>query len=323
MKALVYREYGAPDVLALAEVERPTPKDDEVLVRVHAASVNSWDWDLLRGQPWLTRIGGWRAPKHPILGCDVAGTVEAVGRRAPTFAVGDEVFGDLSGGGWGGFAPWVCAKDGELARKPTSVTFEDAAALPQAGVLALQGLRQGEGDGRAREVLLNGAGGGVGTIALQIAKHRGARVTCVDAPDKLPMLQSLGADAVIDYTRDDFTHGDIRYDVILDVVGRAAISSLLRALAPKGAYVMVGGPMSNILRTAALGLPIRWLTGKRLGLLIHRPNRGDLETLAQLCEAGVVTPVIDRQCALSEVPQALADLGAGRVQGKLVVTLGG
>ncbi len=199
MKAIVYQQYGSPDVLQLKEVEKPTPKDNEVLVKVHAASVNSWDWDLLRGKPFLARLwSGLLKPKHKILGCDIAGRVEAVGRKVKQFQPGDEVFGDISGCGWGGFAEYVCARENALALKPASMTFEEAAAVPQAAVVALQGLRDKEQIQPGQKVLINGAGGGVGTFAVQIAKSFGAEVTGVDSTKKLDMMRSIGADLILD-----------------------------------------------------------------------------------------------------------------------------
>jgi NADPH:quinone reductase-like Zn-dependent oxidoreductase len=321
MKAIVYRKYGSPEVLELQEVGRPEPEDDEVLVKVHAASINAWDWDLLRGKPFLNRLGGLFEPKHSILGCDVAGRVEAAGKNAHDFHEGDEVFGDLSRSGWGAFAEFVCANEDALAPKPASMTFEEAAAIPQAGALALQGLRHRGPISSGQKILINGAGGGVGTIAVQIAKHHGAEVTCVDSAGKLEMLRSIGADHVIDYTREDFTRNGPRYDLILDVVGRRSVSDLKRALAPNGVYVMVGGSMARTFQVLLLGPWIRVLSGKKMGILMHRPNREDLETISELYESGAVSPVVDRRCELHEVPEALRDLGEGRVSGKVVVAV--
>ena len=321
MKAIVYRKYGSPDVLELQEVARPEPKGDEVLVKVHAASINSWDWDLLRGTPFVNRIGGLFEPKYSILGCDLAGRVEAVGQNASHFQAGDEVFGDISGGGWGAFAEFVCVNEDALALKPARMTVEEAAALPQAGVLALQGLRHRESIRSGQRLLLNGAGGGVGTIALQIAKHYGAEVTCVDSAGKLELLRSLGADHVIDYTREDFTKNGTEYDLILDVVGRRSVFDLARALAPNGVYVMVGGSMARLFQLLLLSPWFRVVFGKKMDILMHTPNRKDLELIGELYESGVVSPVVDRCCKLHELPEGIRALGAGRVNGKIVVTL--
>ena len=225
MKAIVYHKYSPPDVLELNEVEKPTPKDDEVLIKIHAASVNSWDWDLLRGKPFVNRLlFGLLKPKINILGVDIAGQVEAVGRNVKRFEPGDEVFGDISGCGFGAFAEYVCARENVLALKSTSMTFQEAAAVPQAAVLALQGLRDKGQIQKGQKVLINGAGGGAGSFAVQIAKSFGAEVTGVDSTGKLDMMRSIGADQVIDYTQEDFTKNGQVYDLILDVV--TALASL-------------------------------------------------------------------------------------------------
>ncbi|KAB2331567.1 NAD(P)-dependent alcohol dehydrogenase [Cytobacillus depressus] len=246
MKAMVYDKYGTTDVLTLKEVEIPTPQENEVLVKVHAVSVNSWDWDLLRGKPFLARLGGLLKPKYMILGADIAGRVEAIGRNVKHLLPGNEVFGDISWCGWGGFAEFVCVHEDALSLKPSSMTFEQATAIPQAAVLALQGLRNKGQLQEGQTVLINGAGGGVGTFALQIAKLHGAKVTCVDSTVKLDMLKAMGADNVIDYTQEDFTKKKQFYDLILDVVGTRSISDYKRILKPKGKYVMVGGSLSLI-----------------------------------------------------------------------------
>jgi NADPH:quinone reductase-like Zn-dependent oxidoreductase len=252
MKAVVYTQYGQPDVLEFKDVAQPAPKDGEVLIRVYASSVNSWDWDRLRGTPLLTRLdGGLLKPRHTILGADVAGRIESTGSSVTHFLPGDEVFGDLSGCGWGGFAEYDCARESMLAVKPADLTFEEAAAVPQAAVLALQGLRKGGRIRRGRRVLINGAGGGVGTFAVQIAKALGAEVTGVDSTAKLEMLRSLGADHVIDYTREDFTRNGKRYDLILDVVAVRSIVNYRRALRRNGTYVMVGGSTTTLLQVAS------------------------------------------------------------------------
>ncbi len=216
MKAMIYNRYGLPEVLQLKEVPRPVQKDDEVLVKVHAASVNSWDWDLLRGTPFLNRIGGIIKPRYKILGADIAGRVEAVGRNVKQFQPGDEVFGDLSGCGMGGFAEYVCARENSLALKHPGMTFQEAAAIPQGASMALQRLRQHGQIHAGQKVLINGGGGGVGTFAIQIAKSFGTKVTAVDRTDKLDMMRSIGADHVIDYTKEDYTKNGLSYDLVLD-----------------------------------------------------------------------------------------------------------
>jgi NADPH:quinone reductase-like Zn-dependent oxidoreductase len=319
MKAIVYTKYGPPDVLQLKEVAKPTPKDNEVLVEVHAASVNDWDWGLLRGKPFVNRLlFGLRKPKVKILGCDIAGRVEAVGRNVKQFQPGDEVFGDISGCGMGGFAEYVCARENVLAPKSASMTYEQAAAVPQAAVLALQGLRKGQIQ-PGQKVLINGAGGGVGTFGMQIAKSFGAEVTGVDSTGKLDMVRSIGADQVIDYTKEDFTKSGRRYDLILDVVVYRSIFDYKRALSPKGIFVMIGG---SIPRVFLIALTAPLITrSKKLVILAHKSNSKDLIFMNDLFEAGKVAPVIDGRYPLSEVAEALRYFGKGHVQGKVVVTV--
>jgi NADPH:quinone reductase-like Zn-dependent oxidoreductase len=323
MQAIVYTEYGPPDVLELKEVEIPTPEDDEVLVRVHAASVNSWDWGLLRGTPFVNRLMfGLLKPKTRILGCDIAGKVEAIGRNVQQLQPGDEVFGDISGGDWGGFAEYVCARENVLALKSASMTFEEAAAIPQAGVLALQGIRDKGQIQPGQKVLINGAGGGSGTFAVQIAKSFGAEVTGVDSTRKLDMLRSIGADHVIDYTKEDFTKNGQRYDLILDVVTYRSIFDYKRVLSPKGIYVMLGGgSWARVFQTLLLGPLISMTGSKKMGALMHKPNKKDLDFMTELVEAGKVVPIIDRRYPLSEVPEALRYFGEGRARGKLIITV--
>jgi len=320
MNAMVYQRYGSPDVLQLQEVNKPSPGDNEVLVNIRASSLNAWDWDLVRGRPYLTRLGGPRKPRYKILGADIAGRVEAVGGNVKTLNPGDEVFGDISGCGWGGFAEHTCAREDALALKPASMTFEQAAAVPQAAVLALQGLRKGQVQAGQR-VLINGAGGGVGTFAVQIAKSFGVDVTGVDSTSKLDMLRSIGADEVIDYTQEDFTRNGQRYDLILDVVAHRSIFDYQRALRPNGSLVVVGGSTGRIFQVMSLGPLISRNSGKKLGLLLHKPNRQDLEFLNEMFVAGNVAPVIDRQYPLREVPDALRYFGEGHVQGEIVITV--
>jgi NADPH:quinone reductase-like Zn-dependent oxidoreductase len=321
MKAIVYERYGPPDVLQLKEVEKPTPKDNEVLIKVHAASVNSWDWELLRGKPFVNRLlFGLLKPKIKILGVDIAGRVEAVGRNVKQFQPGDEVFGDISGCGWGGFAEYVCARENALVLKPASMTFEEAAAVPQAAVMALQGLRDKGQIQPGQKVLINGAGGGVGTFAVQIAKSFGAEVTGVDSTRKLDMVRSIGADQVIDYTKEDFTKSGQRYDLILDVAAYHSIFDYKRALSPKGIYIMIGGSSARIFQVMFLGPWISMIGSKKLGILAHKPNKG-LDFMKELFEAGKVAPVIDRRYPLSEVPEAIRYLEKGHAQGKVVITL--
>jgi NADPH:quinone reductase-like Zn-dependent oxidoreductase len=320
MKAVVYSEYGPPEVLRFEEVEKPVPKGGELLVRVHAASVNQWDWDLVRGMPLLVRLGGLRKPQHRILGADIAGVVEAVGRNVTRFQLGDEVFGDISGSGWGGFAEYAVSSEDALAPKPAGMSFEDAAAVPQAGVLALEGLRKESPIGPGSKVLINGAGGGVGTFAVQIAKAFGAEVTGVDRSEKLTMVASIGADRVIDYTQEDFTRGRQGYDLILDVAAHHSAFDCERALNAGGTYTLVGGSTGTILQVVLVGPVVALTRGKNMSLLMHQPNK-DLTDLTQLLEAGRIAPVIDKRFPLSKVAEAVRYLGEGHARGKVVITV--
>jgi NADPH:quinone reductase-like Zn-dependent oxidoreductase len=321
MRAIIYTEYGPPDILQLKEIEKPTPKDNEVLIKVHAASVNSWDRDLLRGKPFANRLMfGLLKPKK-ILGCDIAGQVEAIGGNVKKFHPGDEVFGDISGGNWGGFAEYVCASENALMLKPASMTFEEAAAIPQAAVLALQGLRKGKIQ-EGQKVLINGAGGGSGTFAVQIAKSYGAEVTGVDSTEKLDMMRSIGADHVIDYTKEDFTENGQHYDLILDVVTYRSILDYRRVLSPNGIYVMLGGgSWSRVFQTMLLGPLISMIGSKKMGILIHKPNTDDLDSLIKLIETGKVKPIIDKIYPLSDVAKALRYFDEGHAKGKVVIAL--
>lgn len=320
MKAMVYSEYGMTDVLKLKEVDIPELKANEVLVKVYASSVNSWDWDLLRGKPFLTRLGGIRKPRYNILGADIAGRVEAIGENVKHFSVGDEVFGDISGCGWGGFAEYVSVCEEALSLKPANMTFVEAAAIPQAGVLALQALRDKGRVHETKKVLINGAGGGVGTFALQIAKLYGAEVTCVDSKGKLEMLKSIGADHVIDYKAEDFTKKKgQKYDLILDVVGNRSIFHYKRAIKSEGKYVMIGGSAFLILQLLLLGPVFNKTERKKMAILLHKPSKEDQNFLKDLYTAGKLVPVIDREYSLNQVPEAIDYLGEGKTKGKVVV----
>ena len=326
MKAILYHRYGSPDVLELEEVQKPAPRDDEVLVKVHAASVNSWDWDLLRGTPFLARLvgGGLLKPRHKILGTDVAGRVEAVGKNVRRLQPGDEVFGELSWRfislGWGGFAEYVCDRESSMTIKPAGMTFDEAAAIPQVAALALGGLRYNGQIQHGQKVLINGAGGGVGTFAVQIAKYFGAEVTGVDSTSKLDMVRSLGADHVIDYTQEDFTRNGQRYDLIIDVAAYRSTFDYKRALSPKGAYGVIGGSQARFFQTTFLGPWISMIGDKKLGTVGAKPNQG-LAFIIELFEAGKVVPVIDRRYPLAEVAEAFRYFGEGHVQGKIVITM--
>jgi NADPH:quinone reductase-like Zn-dependent oxidoreductase len=320
MKAIVYTEYGPPDVLQLKEVERPVPKDNEVLIKVHAASINHGDSSMVRGSPFVVRLspGGLRAPNFQIPGGDVAGTVEAVGKDAGLFQPGDAVFGDLGESGFGALAEYVAAPEDALVRKPDSISFEDAAAVCQAPIVALQGLRD-KGEVQAgHKVLVNGASGGVGTFAVQIAKAFGAEVTGVCSTENLDLVRSIGADHVIDYTREDFTQRDERYDLIFDNVANRSVSDYLRALKPGGTHISCAFSGSVLL----LG-PLRSaLSGKKVVQLTHSPKVEDLAFMSELMEAGKVVPVIDRRFPLEETAKAYRHRDAG-VRGKVVITVTG
>lgn len=321
MKAIVVSKYGSPDVLQLQEVEKPTPKDDEALIKVHAASINDWDWGLLQGTPFVNRLlYGLLRPKIQILGCDVAGRIEAVGVDVNQFQPGDEVFGDLCTCGFGGFAEYVCARESALALKPASMTFDQAAAIPQAAMLAVQGLRDVGRIHPGQRLLINGAGGGVGTFALQIAKLYEVEVTAVDSPGKLDMLRSMGADHVIDYTHEDFTTNGQRYDLILDVKTNRPVFEYARALSPNGTYVTVGGSMTRMIQALLLGPWMSKVHKKYIRIVILKPNK-DLTYIKELFEAGKVVPVIDGPYKLREVPEALRRFGAGYHKGKVIITL--
>lgn len=324
MKAIVYTKYGSPDVLNLEEVREPTPRDDEVLIKVHAASVNARDWRLLRADPFLVRLNlGLLKPKHNTLGSDIAGRVEAVGGNVKQFQPGDEVFGDLSGGGFGGggFAEYVCARENALVSKPADMTFEEAAAVPMAAVTALQGLRDKGRIQPGQKVLINGASGGVGTFAVQIAKSFGAEVTGVCSTRKSDMVRSIGADHVIDYTQEDFTRNGQRYDLILAVNGYRPISDYKRALNVKGIYVMVGGSTAQIFQALLLGPWMSMIGSKKMGALTAKPDQEDLVFVKELLETGKVVPTIDRRYPLSEVGEAIRHLEEGHARGKVVITL--
>jgi len=317
MKAIVYTTYGSPDVLQLHEVEKPTPKDNQVLVKVHAASANPADWHLMRAEPFLARLAnGLLKPKNTRLGADVAGRVEAVGRNVTQFQVGDQVFGCLPLNELGGFAEYVCAAEELLALKPANLTFEQAAAVPLAAFTALQGLRNKGQIQPGQKVLINGASGGVGTFAVQIAKSFGTEVTGVCSTRNLDMVRSIGADYVIDYTQADFTRNGQQYDLIFDAVGNRSVSDFKRALSPNGICAVAG--FTNLSRLFQVML----LGGKKIGLMeTAKANQKDLVFIQALLEAGKVVPVIDRCYPLREVADAIRYLEAGHAQGKVVITM--
>lgn len=321
MKAVVLDRYGTPDVLEVRDVATPTPKADQVLVRVHAASVNDWDWGLLRGTSFVIRLlHGLFRPKVRIIGGDIAGRVEAVGDEVKAFRPGDEVYGDLCMSGFGAFAEYACAPQACLVRKPARMTFEQAAAIPQAAMLAVQGLVDVGRIRSSQKLLLNGAGGGVGTFALQIAKLHDVEVTAVDKAGKLDMLRAMGADHVIDYLKEDFTRQGQRYDLILDVKTNRSPVAYARALNPGGVYVTVGGSIARLLQFLALGPLISRLSNKHLRIVALKPNK-DLVYVNELFEAAKLVPVIDRAYPLAEVRDAFRRFGTGDHKGKIIVTL--
>jgi NADPH:quinone reductase-like Zn-dependent oxidoreductase len=320
MQATICTKYGPPDVLQLKEVEKPAPADDEVLIKIHAASLNQYDWHLLTADIFLVRLyGGLRRPKHTIPGADIAGRVEAVGRNAKQLQPGDEVFGDI---GSGGFAEYACAREKLLALKPANCSFEQAAAVPMAALTALQGLRDNGQIQPGQKVLIQGASGGVGTFAVQIAKSFGAEVTAVCSAGNLDMARSLGADHVIDYTQEDFTKNGQRYDLILAANGYHSIFAYRRALSPTGIYVMAGGSMAQMFQAMLLGPGMSKKGGKIMGALTAKVSQKDLGFIKELIEAGKVKPVIDRCYPLSEIAEALRYLGKGHARGKVVITVG-
>lgn len=323
MRATVARRYGPPDVLHLEDVQIPTPGAGEVRVEVHAAGLNAADWHVLRADPPMVRLMGFGLlrPKDEIPGADVAGVVDAVGRNVTLVEPGDEVYGDLSACGHGAFAEYVCAPEDALAPKPSRLTFEEAAAVPLAGVTALQGLRDEGRLRRGQRVVITGASGGVGTFAVQVAKSLGAEVTGVCSTEKVDLVRSLGADHVVDYAREDFTQAEGRYDLLLDAGGYRSIRDCRRALRPDGTHVFVGGSTRRIFEAMLLGPLLSRGGGPTVRSLVASPDRDDLLDLSELVEAGDVSPAIDRRFPLARVPDAIRYLEAGRARGKVVVAV--
>lgn len=322
MKAIVYTKYGSPDVLQLKEVEKPATKENEVLIKVVASSVNEWDNGLISGKGLLTRLlGGLFKPKNKILGADVAGVIEAVGNNIKNFKPGDEVFGDIAGAGFGAFAEYVSAPEKMLAKKSPEMSFEQAAALPQAGLLAMQGLRYKKPLLAGQHLLINGAGGGVGPIALQYAKSIGATVTCVDREEKFNMLRSLGADELIDYRKTDYTKTGIQYDYILDVTARRSVSDYKRALKPGGVFAMIGGSIGGLLFQMMVLQPfLSKYRKKKLGIMGYHVSKEGLDELSKLFDDGKISPVIDRSFPLAATADAFRYYQQGIFTGKIIIS---
>lgn len=321
MKAIVLTKYGLKDVLHLKEVAKPTPKDNEVLIKIHATAVNDYDWSLMRGKPYLYRLMfGLVSPKKQIPGMELAGTIEAVGENARSFKVGDAVYGDISEYGFGSFAEYICINEKALALKPNKMSFEEAASIPHAAMLAVQGLIDVGKIQKEQKILINGAGGGVGTLGLQIAKLYDAEVTGVDTGDKLKMMESIGFDRVIDYKKQDFTKNGQSYDLILDTKTNRSTFDYLPSINPSGRYVTVGGELTRLFQILMLKPLIALFGKKKIHILGLKPNK-DLDYINELFEAGKLKPVIDGSFNLSEAPEAICCFGAGKHVGKIVITL--
>jgi len=323
MKSIIFQKYGTVDDLSFGEVDRPSCKKKEVLVKIHASSVNDWDWGLLRGKPFINRLlFGLTKPKVKTLGLDVSGIVEEIGKDVKEFQVGDEVFGDVSGVKWGGFAEFVALPPKVLTIKPKSLTFHHAAAIPQAGVLAIQGILDHLKLNNNKHLLINGAGGGCGTFAIQIAKSLGATVTAVDKESKFELMNSLGADYLIDYTKNDFTENIQSYDYILDFAGHHPLLHYKRSLTSNGKYLLIGGASTLILKCAFLGPLISLFTNKKLMVLPHEPNK-HVNKIIELYQQGLLKVSVDSTYALKNVPQALEAFGSGNAQGKIIISIVG
>lgn len=322
MRAMVYSEYGTPDVLKMQDIEKPVPGEGEVLVKIHAASVNSWDRDLVYGTPYPYRLFfGIFKPRFPVIGSDIAGTVESVGKNTTLFQAGDTVFGDTSGSGFGAFAEYVAVPEKLLMPKPNGLTFEEAAAVPQGALLAMQGLRHWGEIKPEYKVLINGAGGGGGTYAMQLAKSYGVELTAVDNEYKQDLLLQLGADYVIDFQRNDFTKSGKQYDRILDFEANHSINSYIRALKTEGIYVVVGGSISLLLKILYFGSLFSLRSKKKLEIVLQHVNPIDMKLLADYCESGLIKPVIDQVFPLEELPAAISRLKNKRSLGKLVIRI--
>ena len=320
MKAMTWGDYHALDQIKIIDIEVPTPKPNQVLLRTHASSINSWDCEVIIDTYLINRVNHFLTGKFTILGADVAGVVEAIGDKVSRFKVGDQVYGDISSQRWGGFAEYVAVDENNLYLKPSNLSFIQAAAVPQSGILALQGIRDYGRLQQGEKVLINGASGGTGTFALQLAKHIGAEVTAACRGSKIDLVQSLGADHVIDYTREDFTQSGEQYDLILDIQAHHPFKDYEQALKPGGRYVIVGGDNAVVNRVIWQRLMTKLFGGPDMRLLLHKANRG-LGDLGELLKQGVVEPVIDRVYPLDEIRQAMGYYAEGGARGKVVVTI--
>lgn len=316
-----YSKYGGPEVLQLVELNKPVPKDNEVLVNLHAVSINDWDWAYINAKSFFDRLlAGLFKPKHPVMGSDIAGVVEEIGKNVKRFKIGDRVYGDLSGK-WGGFAEYVCAGENQLAQIPPTMSFEEAAAIPQAGMLAYQGLIDKGELKQGQKILINGAGGGVGTLGIQIAKLYDAVVTVVDSAGKLDMLKNLGADHVIDYTKLDFTSAHEQYDLVLDAKTNRRPGRYLRVLKPGGKYVTVGGSIGCLFQTLIMKPWISLFTKKKVSIVALKTNK-DLEYFNRQFEAGLIKPYIGSVYPLESLRDAFELFGAAAHKGKIIITIG-
>jgi len=321
MKAILLKEYGLPNTLEIGDVEKPIPNNKEVLVRIHSASINDWDWGLVRGKPFVIRLFyGLRKPKINIPGIDISGKIEAVGGKVSSFKIGDEIYCDLSDCGCGGFAEYVCVPEKELTKKPSIISHNDASALPHAGLLALQGLVEKGKVKSGQSVLINGAGGGVGTLGIQILKPYGVKVTGVDSDEKLDLMKSLGFDSVMDYKKVDFTATGEKYDLILDTKSYKSVFKYARSLKKNGSYITMGGSMYRLLEITLFGSLISIFTGKKLSVLIYKPNKG-LDQFSKLVEKGQIKPVVDGPYEFDKIPELIQYFGEGRHLGKIVVEI--
>ncbi len=320
MKAFVYEKYGSPDVLQLKEIEKPVPTDEQLLIKIRAVSINGSDKEGLIGKPLYSRVGGLFKPSEPILGSDIAGTVEAVGKNNNEFKVGDDVFGEIPGY-HGGFTEYVCVSGRTLMLKPAGMSFEEAAAIPQGGVIALYGIVKKGQVQPGQKVLINGAGGSGGTFAVQLAKHYGAEVTGVDNAGKQDFMLALGADHVIDYTRQNFTKSGKEYDLILDLIAHRSVFSYARALKPNGTYFFVGGSLATLFQILIFGPLIKKMTTKNIHMLMVPQSREGLIAITELCVSGKIKPVIDKIYSFNEIPEAMRSISEGHSKGKIVITI--